>query len=77
MSETVESTNKEPVPRNTDKKRIEVLEADISNLSDRLNKLTQAIRQSAHIMGWPQDLLERQGIKPFDKKKETLQVNGR
>lgn len=63
--------------RNTDKKRIEKLETDLTELSSKLNRLTQAIRQSAHIMGWPRDILEKQGIKAFDKKTEKLQVNGR
>jgi len=63
--------------RNTDKKRIEALEESVQLLSSKLNSLTSAIRQSAHIMGWPQDVLERQGIKSFDKDSEKLQVNGR
>jgi|DEB0MinimDraft_6_1074348.scaffolds.fasta_scaffold03492_4 hypothetical protein len=63
--------------RNIDKKRIEALEESVQLLSSKLNALTSAIRQSAHIMGWPQDVLERQGIKAFDKDSEKLQVNGR
>ena len=63
--------------RNIDKKRIEALEEYVQLLSSKLNALTSAIRQSAHIMGWPQDVLERQGIKAFDKDSEKLQVNGR
>lgn len=60
----------EAKPRNTDKKRIEALEA-------KIDSLTQLIRGMAHIIGVPHDLLRKKGIKPFDTKNETLDVNGR
>lgn len=56
-------------------KRISKLEKEVATLTANLNALTNAIRQSAHIMGWPVDLLERQGIKAYDKKVEKLDVD--
>lgn len=56
---------------------VEELKDRITLLEVRLDSLTNAIRQSAHVMGWPRDLLERQGISAFDKTKEKLEVNGR
>lgn len=72
--------------RNTDKKRIEALESHVAGLSEsvesvvnanlelakKLSELTEAIRKSAHVMGWPRDLLEKHGIKAFDKTTESL-----
>ena len=60
--------------RNTDKKRIEALEASVQDLTNKMNMLVSAVRQSAHAMGWPPDLLEKHGIKPFDKETETMNV---
>jgi hypothetical protein len=73
----VKEETKEPIPRNTDKKRIEKLEVDVAELSIKLELLTNAIIQSAHVIGWPKDLLIKHGLKPFDKKTDTLRVNGR
>lgn len=65
---------KEIIPRNTDKKRIEALEEANQALSDRVDRLTKAIVESAHVMGWPRGLLESQGIKAFDKSKDKLSI---
>lgn len=65
---------KEIIPRNTDKKRIEALEDKVDLLEARINKLTKAIVESAHIMGWPKDLLEKQGIRAFDKDVDKLSI---
>jgi len=68
---------REIIPRNTDKKRIEALEAANEELGARIDKLTRAIVESAHVMGWPRGLLEGQGIKAFDKSKDTLSVRNK
>lgn len=52
--------------------RTELLEKRIETLENNLNQLTEAIRKSAHVMGWPRDLLEKHGIKAFDKTTESL-----
>lgn len=60
--------------RNTDKKRLEALEQANTELCARVDRLTKAIVESAHVMGWPRGLLESQGIKAFDKTKDRLSV---
>lgn len=66
-------------------KRIEELEerisllsnpaqADSSDVSQKLEQLTNAIIDSAHLMGWPKDVLESHGIKAFDKKFDKLKI---
>lgn len=62
--------------------KIEELEAKIESmkqsdtqlLSSRLDQLTHAIVESAHIMGWPKDLLESNGIRAYDKKTDKLSI---
>ena len=51
----------------SDSGRIEELEA-------KLNHLTGAIIESAHVMGWPKDLLMAHGLKPFDKDTDKLSI---
>lgn len=76
-AKTDEKAKKPSGPALASQKDFTALQEKVRFLEARLDSLTNAIRQSAHIMGWPQDLLERQGIKAFDKTKEKLQVNGR
>lgn len=47
---------------------------DIAHLLARIDQLTKAIVESAHVMGWPKDLLESHGIKAFDKNTDKLRV---
>lgn len=66
--------NDEIKTRNTDKKRLDALEQSVQDLNNRIDMLVSAVRQSAHAMGWPPDLLARHGIRPFDKETETMNV---
>ena len=63
-------------PRGPHKKTQE-LEERIAALESNLDKLTDAVRQMGHIMGWPKDIMTNCGIKPFDVKTEKIKVNGR
>ena len=74
MEAIEKEVEKEIIPRNTDKKRIEALEQSLNDVNARLTNLTRAIVESAHIMGWPRDLLEKQGIKVFDVKNDKLSI---
>lgn len=83
MTEEVKAERDSPGKVRTDlTKRIEELEAklaqsntgDVSDLLVRLDQLTNAIVESAHIMGWPKDLLEANGLKAFDKKLDKLSI---
>lgn len=71
MTEEVEDDKQR---RNTVNRRIEALELANQELTSRMDKLTKAIIESAHIMGWPKSILEGQGIKTFDKTKDRLSV---
>ena len=53
---------------------IERLENTVNTCMSRIDSLTNAIVESAHIMGWPRDLLEKQGIRAFDKEKDILSI---
>lgn len=65
-----EETTQE-APKQTNKDRFDSLDQKVNDLETRLTNLTEAIRKSAHVMGWPSDLLERHGIKAFDKLTES------
>lgn len=67
MTEETQETTKQ-----TNKERFDIMEKRIETLENNLNQLTEAIRKSAHVMGWPRDLLEKHGIKAFDKTTESL-----
>ena len=48
--------------------------ADVAHLLARIDQLTNAIVESAHVMGWPKDLLQANGLKPFDKNTDKLSI---
>lgn len=72
-----EKAKKPGRPAAASKENVDELQERVRFLEVRLDSLTNAIRHSAHTMGWPPDLLLRNGIVPFDKTKEKLNVNGR
>lgn len=82
MTETTEEKQERDTPRKVREDltpRIEALEIGsslerIEQLEKRINDLAAAIIESAHIMGWPKDLLEANGLKPFDKKTDKLSI---
>lgn len=46
----------------------------VAAIAQELKELKNAIVESAHVMGWPKDLLASHGIKPFDKTTDTLKI---
>ena len=46
----------------------------VSAIAQELKELKNAIVESAHVMGWPKDLLASHGIKPFNKETDTLKI---
>ena len=81
-----EITNEQKQERDTPRKvredfeaRFQALEEKIESqsvaaIAQELKELKNAIVESAHVMGWPKDLLASHGIKPFDKTTDTLKI---
>ena len=58
----------------TQKEMVEALKVEVMALRRDLEALTTAIVESAHIMGWPKDLLRSHGIRAFDKQNDKLKI---
>lgn len=58
----------------TQKDRIAALEAEVAQLKVMIERIAGAVVDSAHVMGWPRDLLESHGLKAFDKTKDVLKI---
>ena len=59
--------------RNTDKKRIEALEAELSNLrgiDKAFSQFTEAVIHVFHVIGAPHDILIKHGVTPYKKNED-------
>ena len=68
MELDIQPEQPETKAKKTQKGEIAELQSQVKELSVRIDALVNAIRNSAHAMGWPRDLLTREGIIPFSKE---------
>lgn len=64
---------KEVIPRNTDKKRIEALEAELAKLQGidvAFSQFSQAVIHVFHVLGAPHDILIKHGVTPYKKEED-------
>ena len=69
----MEEVKKDPIPRNTDKKRIEALEAELKKLKGidvAFTQFTQAVIHVFHVLGAPHDILKKHGVTPYKKEED-------
>lgn len=63
--------NEDIKTRNTDKKRIEAMEAELEKLKgieQAFSQFTEAVIHVFHVIGAPHDILMKHGVKPYKKE---------